>query len=149
MAERRRKLLELRAAGVSTETIVGMAEFAEAYHGSTARAIQDVRRALEARAAEIKVLADHQIAEELGRLAGLERRAHDVLRKAAAANDHVNTLRAVAELRRISERRSALLGLDQVSAQANKDSGGKPGGQTDEVARKRARRRAAVKRAAG
>lgn len=148
VAERRERLLEARGRGLTFAQIVqspGFESYGLAAKGidqAVAMAVQDHKRALAVRHQEVQLVADMQVTEELGRIAGLERRGHAIMAQCTEAGDRQGALRALSELRRLSERRSLILGLEAISAQVNTDTGGRESTQ-DDLARKRAARRAA------
>jgi hypothetical protein len=141
VAQRRARVLQLRAAGATFQQIADAEGLATA-----SAAVMDVRRALDATGAALAVLAEQHVTLELERLDSAERAAQNVLRGAAqqgANHDPDLVLRSIDRLVRISARRSSLLGLD---ASPERHHGPPPQAQSrrDELARKRRDRRTAA-----
>ena len=106
VAARRARVLQLRAAGLSYQSIADQVGLPTA-----SAAAQDAKRALKDR----QHLADDQAALavtlEAERLDALERAAQAVLQTAVKGGDHETALRSVDRLVRLSDRRGRLLGL--------------------------------------
>jgi len=104
ITQRRTKLVELRANGQSWSTIAKQLNYS-----SPGAACTDLKRALELRRAELAVTLDEYRQLELEHLEHLQRTALDVLAEDTGDDQR---LQAVETLRRLSERRAKLLGLD-------------------------------------
>lgn len=135
IAERRAKLIDMRRDGHSWSQIAKALEY-----GSAAAACQDLRRALDARKEELAISLDQHRQLELEKLDRLERAALDVLTRPHVhvsggkivrdgyteigddgkpvdmpgdpLLDDGPVLQAIESLRRLSERRAKLLGID-------------------------------------
>lgn len=107
VASRRQRVLQLREAGLSYQTIADELGLRNAH-----AAVDDVYQALEQQRAELSHRADLHVTLELSRLDSHERAAQTVLRQAAEAKDQATVLKAIDRLVRVSARRSRLLGLE-------------------------------------
>lgn len=106
VAERRARVLRLRMLGLSLREIA-----AQTSHKTTASVATDLRRALKETKALLEQEAEFYVVLEMERLDSLERQVQGVLRSAGASDPGV-ALKAAGRLLQISQRRSALLGLD-------------------------------------
>lgn len=104
IAERRIKLIDMRRRKRTWEEIAQTLGY-----GSPSAACQDLKRALEQRRAELALTLDEHRTEELEHLEYLQRAALTVLEDNEGDDQR---LQAVETLRRLSERRAKLLGLD-------------------------------------
>jgi hypothetical protein len=129
VAERRERVLTMRAAGLTNAQICAT----EATLKTPAAVSQDVARALEGRSHERAAEGGH-LALELERLAALERAAQTVMREAAQGKRSSLVLQAVDRLVKISEQRARLLA-------ASGSAGPVSDGGFDEVAAQRRKRR--------
>jgi hypothetical protein len=106
VAARRAKVLELRAAGATFETIAE-----QCGHKTAAAAAQDFTRALGSRKEVLDSQVDLFLTLELERLDGLDRVVRASMEEAGEAGEHLLVLRCTDRLLRISEHRSNLLRL--------------------------------------
>lgn len=149
VATRRVKVLQLRAAGMTFETIAD-----QCGHKTAAAAAQDFTRALESR----KQILDEQtglfLTLEMERLDALVRQVEATMAEAEAEGERLLVLRCTDRLLRISEHRSNLLRLAKASVPAARpehDELPESGGAADVVTQfsaARAKRRARTARAA-
>jgi hypothetical protein len=118
LAERRTKLIQLRSQKRSWDDIAR-----ELGYNSGAAACQDLKRTLEQRREQLALTADEYRQEELEHLEMLARKAIEVMERehfkwigsgdeGSSERDDGPVLAAIESLRRLSERRSRLLGLD-------------------------------------
>lgn len=151
VARRRERIIGMRAAGMTFE-VIGRAE-----NMTAAAAAVDYSRALKARAEAHGGQAD-DIALELIRLDGYERAANAVLAQGRRVLNPASppaeqimldpdlALKAVDRLVRISRRRSEVLGWDLITGDGENrpalPGAQVPGGHLNELAERRARRRA-------
>lgn len=154
VAERRTRVLQLRADGATFEHIAAVCG-----HKTAAAAQIDFTRALADR--KLQLTAD-SVGElflplELERLDGMERQVRSTLAQAADGDDPVDralVLRCVDRLLRISERRTSLLRLDQLRPPGWAGPGVEHAEEREDAvaslteARKRRRARAAARTAA-
>lgn len=104
-AERRERLIAMRRDGISWSRIANELGYVDA-----AAACTDLRRVLEQRQEQLAISLDQHRQLELEKLDRLERATIDILEEGADEKDQ--RLAAVETLRRLSERRAKLLGID-------------------------------------
>lgn len=137
---RRARVLTFRASGMTWEQVATTVGLPSAQH-----AVMDAKRALASRRAQLAELADYFVALEVERLDRLEAAVQTVLGHAQRGGDQWMVLRAVDRSTRLSYRRGMLLGFDAVTPTGG-DRGEGPADVVDEIAARRARRRAAAHR---
>lgn len=118
IAVRRIKLIEMRRKKCTWEQIADALGY-----GSPSAACQDFKRTLDQRRAELNLTRDELVQEEIEHLEMLVRKAIEVMERehfkwvgsgddGSEAPDDGPVLQAIETLRRLSERRAKLLGID-------------------------------------
>ena len=133
VAARRERVLAKRAAGMTYQQIADD----EPALKNAACAVVDAERALKARGRE-RIREGDPLTLELERLDALERSAQTIMRNAVRDNPAL-ALKAIDRLTRISQRRTALLGLHDTADRGQRRSAS----GLDEVAAQRSKRRRA------